>query len=66
MGTTMKHSSIVILDSAIRNCWYGQGPFGVSAGLKASADMKRLYDSSGKGNVQRELFVPVERKQNGN
>jgi hypothetical protein len=44
----MRHSSIVVLDNSIRNCWYGQGEFGLSAGLQASANMKKKRDSSDK------------------
>ena len=36
----MKHSSIVCLDTYMREAWYGQ-KFGVSAGLKASASLKQ-------------------------
>jgi len=35
----MKHSSVVVLDTYMRSAWYGQ-TFGVSAGLKSSADLK--------------------------
>ena len=35
----MKHSSVVVLDTYLRTAWYGQ-TFGVSAGLKSSADLK--------------------------
>ena len=35
----MKHSSVVVLDTDLRSAWYSQ-TFGVSAGLKSSADLK--------------------------
>lgn len=47
----MRHSSIVFLDNALRNCWYGQGELGLSVGLKVSANMKKNRDSSGKVKV---------------
>lgn len=36
----MKHSSVVVLDTDLRTVWYGQ-TFGLSLGLKASADLKQ-------------------------
>ena len=36
----MKHSSVVCLDTYMREAWYGQ-TFGVSAGLKASSSLKQ-------------------------
>ena len=36
----MKHSSVVCLDTYMREAWYGQ-TFGVSAGLKVSASLKQ-------------------------
>lgn len=43
----MCHSSIVILDNTLRNVWFGQGNFGLSRGLKASASMKKRFRDSG-------------------
>jgi hypothetical protein len=37
---SIRHSHIVCLDTAMRLAWYGQGQFGVSCALKASARMK--------------------------
>jgi hypothetical protein len=47
----MSHAYTVLLDTSLRNCWYGQGPFGVSKALKVSADMKRkgFVIAEGKG-----------------
>ena len=39
----MKHSSVVVLDTALRNVWFNQGQFGLSAALHASAKMKQVY-----------------------
>ena len=36
----IRHSSVVVLDTAFRLAWYSQGTFGLSEGLKASARMK--------------------------
>lgn len=49
------HARIVILDNSIRNLWYGQGGFALSAGLFASAKRKHItpgiyHDSSRPGN----------------
>lgn len=36
----MRHAYVVLFDTALRGLWYGQGPFGVSRGLLASARRK--------------------------
>lgn len=36
----MSHAYIVLFDTAMRGAWYGQGRFGLSAGLFASARRK--------------------------
>lgn len=36
----MRHAYIVLFDTALRGVWYGQGRFGLSAGLHASARRK--------------------------
>lgn len=36
----MSHAYITLFDTALRGAWYGQGPFGLSAGLLASARRK--------------------------
>ena len=38
----MKHSSVVVLDTALRNVWFNLGQFGLSAALHASAKMKHI------------------------
>jgi hypothetical protein len=43
------HGIACLFDSHLRNTWYGQGQFGLSKALNASARMKK-HDSSGKGN----------------
>ena len=36
----MSHAYIALFDTALRGAWYGQGPFGLSRGLFASARLK--------------------------
>lgn len=43
------HALACLLDSHIRNTWHGQGRFGLSKALNASARMKK-HDSSGQWN----------------
>lgn len=49
----MKHSSVVVLDTSLRNVWYNQGLFGLSAALHASAKMKHVVPNKV---YQQELF----------
>lgn len=39
----MRHSSVVILDTHLRNQWYAQGMFGLSKGLTASARIGTIH-----------------------
>jgi hypothetical protein len=57
----MSHAHIALLDNALRGAWFGQGPFGLSQALRASASLKQAYrdghvenqrDSSGTGKAQ--------------
>lgn len=36
----MSHTYVTLFDTALRRAWYGQGPFGLSRGLFASARLK--------------------------
>jgi len=36
----MRHAYIVLFDTSLRGAWFGQGLFGLSKGLLASAHLK--------------------------
>lgn len=36
----MRHAYVTLFDTVLRGAWYGQGPFGLSKGLFASACLK--------------------------